>query len=168
MLDLEKILNESLDSIWSPKPYQAGSMPPRKDFVSTKRNETGLTQPSVYQHTLPEPEKPQTFPWPLQNINSDLADGYVYLLTSASKIAQCKKQNSSLTDKQKEDLDKVLNRLLLILKELKKIGTRIPSIVNMAGDTEPQVPYKPPQSPYIPTTSNVGDQQNRNTQPQKL
>jgi hypothetical protein len=168
MLSFKKILDESLDSIWNPKPYHAGSMAPRKDFVSARNNETGVNQPAVYQNTLPEPEKPQTFPWPLHNINSDLADGYVYLLTSASKIAQCKKQNSSLTDKQKEELDKVFNKLLLMLKELKKIGTRIPNIVNMVSNTEPQIPFKPSQSPYIPTTANVGDQQSKNTQPQKL
>jgi hypothetical protein len=174
MINLKKILDESLDSIWSPRQYGASSMAPRKDqgpLFSQKDGKNFPYQnntPPVFPPSLPEPENPLVFPWPMETINSDLGDGFVFLLNAAKKINQCAKQNPSITSEQKEKLLEVFGTMLKVLKTVEKIGLNLPSIVNMSSERQPQVPVKPTQSPYIPMNVNVGNQDNPNIQAQKL
>lgn len=174
MLNLNKILDESLDSIWSPKQYQAGSYPPRKDQGPMFNQRDGKNFPyqqnanGQFPSSLPEPVNPQVFPWPLETINSDLSDGFVFLLSAAKKIKQCSTQNPSINQKQKDQLNKMFDYLLKVLKAVEKVGTNLPSVVNMSGERPPQVPLSPTKAPYIPTTANVGNQDSPNIQSQKL
>jgi hypothetical protein len=175
MIDLKKILNEDVGSIWSPKQYQASSMAPRKDqgpLFSQKDGKNYPYQnnfPGTAQTTTAEPQKPETFPWPMENINSDLADGLIFILEAAKKISQCQTSNKSLSSKQKDELLKVFKYLIKISKSIEKVGMHLPKIVNMSSETQPQIPMEPSQSPYIPSIMPVNSQQNNtNTQPQKL
>jgi hypothetical protein len=174
MLNINKIIDESLDSIWSPRQYQAGSYAPRKDQGPLFNQKDGKNFP--YQHnapptfppSLPEPVNPQVFPWPLETINADLGDGFVFLLSAAKKIKQCSTQNPSISQKQKDKLDQIFDYMLKVLKAVEKVGLNLPSVVTMTSERPPQFPLMPTKSPYIPTTASVGSQDSPNLQSQKL
>jgi len=174
MINLKKILNEDVGSIWSPRQYQAGSMAPRKDQGPLYSQKDGKNYPyqqnapGVSQSTTNEPQKPETFPWPLQNINSDLADGLIFILEAAKKISICGKINKSLTKKQKNNLVQVYKKLIVVSKEIEKIGINLPSMINMSSETTEQIPPQPFQSPYIPSSVPVSSQETSNLQSQKL
>ena len=126
MINLKKILNEDVGSIWSPRQYQASSMAPRKD------------------------------------------QGLIFILEAAKKISICGKINKSLTKKQKNDLVQVYKKLIVISKEIEKVGINLPNIINMSSETTDQIPPQPFQSPYIPSTVPMSNQQTSNLQSQKL
>lgn len=174
MVNLKKILNEDVGSIWSPRQYSASSMAPRKDqgpLFSQKDGKNFPYQqnsPPIFPPSTTEPQKPETFPWPMQTINTDLADGFVYLLAAAKKISQCAKQNPSLTAKQKDELLLTFKKMLKILKAVETIGLSIPEIVNMASETDLQDPQRPAQSPLIQPTTQFSQQQSARVEAQKL
>jgi hypothetical protein len=174
MVNLKKILNEDVGSIWSPRQYQASSMAPRKDqgpLFSQKDGKNFPYQqnsPPVFPPNLPQPEAPETMPWPLENINSDLADGFVFILAAAKKISQCEKQNKKLTNKQREHLFSNFKMLIKITKAIQKVGMELPNVVNMASNVDSPIPMEPYQSPYIPSTTTSTSRDTANIQPQKL
>lgn len=174
MIDLKKILSEDVGSIWSPRQYQAGSMAPRKDqgpLFSQKDGKNYPYQqnmPGVPPTTSPQPANPDTFPWPLQNINSDLADGLIFVLEAAKKISICSKQNKNLTKKQQKQLIYTFKYLIKISKAIEKVGLKLPSIVNMTTQPDDVKPMEPFQSPYIPSSTPIGSQESPNLQAQKL
>lgn len=151
MMDLNKILEETLENTWSPKQYPAYSQGPRKDFVpfSTKdgynfpyqSGQSGDFPPPNYQVQYPE-----SLPWPLQTINTDLADGFVYVIAAANKISECLKNNSvSLTKEQREDLIEMFKKLKVAINSIKDVGMKITDITNIATTPPPQIPVAPIQ-----------------------
>lgn len=149
MIDLNKILNESLESTWSPKQYPAYSQAPRKDFVpfSTKDGYNFPNQQNQavgFPPTVPQPPNPSSVPWPLQTINTDLADAFVLLLAAAGKLSECVKNNTvSLTENQKSELLELFKKLKVSLNDIKDVGMRVTDVVNMAEQPPPQVPVAP-------------------------
>ena len=154
MVDLNKILDEALENTWSPKAYPAYSQPPRKDFVAYSSKDSYTypyqqNQASGFPPTVPQPPSPSSVPWPLQTINTDLADAFVLVLAAAGKITQCVNGNSiSLTQEQKDQLLEMYKTLNVSLKAIKEVGMKLTDVVNMADQPPPQIPVTP--TPRVP------------------
>jgi hypothetical protein len=152
MTDLNKILEETLDSIWSNKQqYTARSQAPRKDFAPMSSKD-GYSYPyqSGADGDFPPPNYqvryPDSMPWPLQTINTDLADGFVYVIAAANKISQCLRSNSiSLTNEQRSHLTDMFKKLKIAINSIKDVGLTITDLTNMATVPPPQIPLKPNQ-----------------------
>jgi hypothetical protein len=133
-MKLEKVINETLTSIWSPKQYQATSMAPRKDFAPLNTQD-GYNYPYQTQSPLPTPDVPSNktanIPWPLQTIDDDLADSYVYLLAAGQKIQTAIKNNPSLSKQQKLKMKVLLKNCKSALNLIKKIGFNIKPIIDL-------------------------------------
>lgn len=155
-MNLSNLIKEVYDS--GPNAYQAYSSAPRKDFVpySTK---DGYNYPyqkggePMYPPSAPQPENPVALPWPLQTINDDLSDAFIYTLAAYKKIADCVKNNPTLTQDEKDGLLKQFKKLRIALRKIKEVGIKLPSIVNMTEQPPPQIPVAPtpvkPEHPFI-------------------
>jgi hypothetical protein len=154
MVDLNKILEETLENTWSPRVYPAYSQPPRKDFVAHSSKDSYTypyqqNQAAGFPPTVPQPPSPSSVPWPLQTINTDLADAFVFLLAAAGKITQCINGNSiMLNQDQKDQLIEMYKTLNNSLKGIKEVGMKLTDVVNMADQPPPQIPVTP--TPRIP------------------
>jgi hypothetical protein len=174
MVNFNKILDESIDSIWSPRQYQAGSMAPRKDQGPLFNQRDGKNfpyqhnAPPVFPPTTPQPENTPSYAWPLQNITDDFSDAFVYMLVAAKKISQCAKENPSLPQDKKDDLLKGFKMCMKVLKAIKILGVKIPEIANMADALPPQSPNSPLQAPFIPPQTPLATSQTPTLQSQKL
>lgn len=152
MIDLKKILEEVYNS--GPKNYPAYSQSPRKDFVpvSTKGGYDypyQQNQATGFPPTVPQPPNPSSVPWPLQTINTDLADAFVLIISAAGKLSECVKNNAvSLSEKQKSELLNLFKKLKLSLKCIKYVGLHVTDAVNMAQQPPPQIAATP--TPSIP------------------
>lgn len=155
-MDISDLIEEVYDS--GPRAYQAYSSPPRKDFVpySTKDGYNFPYQknaPPLYPPTAPQPENPVSFPWPLQTINDDLSDAFIFSLAAYKKIANCIKENPTLTQEEKDGLFKLFKKMGAVLNNIKEVGVKLPSVVNLAEQPPPQIPVAPapikPEHPFI-------------------
>ena len=143
-------LNQVIEEIYNSggKSFPAYSEPPRKDFAPTSSRggyHSPYQQNAIYDTiTEPQPDAPLSMPWPLQTVDTDIADSFVYLMAGMSKIVQCLKQNPSLDKNAKKELVEIYKKSKQALSLLKDVGMDI-SKLNIAN---PQ----PPQNP-IPRTS---------------
>jgi hypothetical protein len=146
-MNLEKIIEEVYDR--GPAQYPAYNAGARKDFapIPTKDGYNYQHQRNFPDNlTSPPPDAAVAFPWPLQTIVDDLSDSFVYLMTGMSKIAQCIKNNPTLTPEQKSELIKLYGKSKKALSLIKDAGLKVGEITNMAGQQPSQNPvFNPPR-----------------------
>lgn len=140
-MDLNRIIEEIYDT--GGGQYPAYSQPPRKDFAPMS-NRSGYTNPyqsggAFNQPVTPEPDSPESLPWPLQTLSTDIADSFVFLMAGMSKMIQCIKQNPTLDKESKEELLEIYKKSKLTLNALKDIGLSV-SKLNMAAPQPSQNP----------------------------
>lgn len=128
---IEEVYNQG------PKSYPAYSSAPRKDFVpySTKDGYNFPYQknaPPIFPPEPPQPENPVALPWPLQTINDDLSDAYIYLLGAAKKISDVVANNPSINAEQKTQFTELYKDLKISLDNIKNVGLKVSDIGNMA------------------------------------
>jgi hypothetical protein len=147
-MKLERMIEEIYDA--GNKQYSAGSMAPRKDFapVSTTGNYNYPYQKNMPSDvpTIPPPDAPVSYPWPLQTIVDDLSDSFVYLIAAANKMAQCAKNNPTLKQKEKDSLIELYKKSKKALLLIKDVGMSIDKVVNIAGPQPSQAPSSGPES----------------------
>jgi hypothetical protein len=152
-------INDLIEEVYAsgPKMYAAYSSAPRKDFVpySTKDGYNFPYQknaPPIHPPSAPQPPNTVSMPWPLQTINDDLSDGYIYLLAAAKKLSVCAKGNPSLTEEQKQQLITLYKELKIALQKIKNVGLNVTDVVNMSLPLSPQVPVQSasivPEKPF--------------------
>jgi hypothetical protein len=144
-MDLNKAINESIDTLWNQRQYPASSEWPRKDFVPFgARNDYNFPYqkgtPPVFPPTAPMPENTPSMPWPLQTVDEDIADSFVYLLSAVKKMQRCVKENPSPTKEQKLRLKQLIKVGLKTLKTIEKIGIHIRPVADLAKPLPPQSP----------------------------
>lgn len=155
-MKLEELIEEVYDQ--GPKMYPAYSSAPRKDFVpySTKDGYNFPYQnnaPPIFPPEPPQPENPVALPWPLQTINDDLSDAYIYLLGAAKKISDVVANNPSINAEQKTQFTELYKDLKISLDHIKKVGLKVSDIGNMAMPVPPQYSARPepvkPEHPFL-------------------
>lgn len=134
-MNLEKIIEEIYSS--PSGNYPASSEPPRKDFVPFSKRD-GYNYPyqkggTSYQPTELSPNSPTHYPWPLQTVEDDLSDAFVFIVSSMSKIAQSVKNNPSLDDKKKENSILLYKKLKKALMLVKYVGLNMGDVLNLAS-----------------------------------
>lgn len=140
--------------------YPAYSQAPRKDFAPISQR-GGYDYP--YQQTgvagsftEPPPDAPIVLPWPMQTINDDLSDGFVFIMSAANKITKCIKSNPALTEKQKEELIEIYKKTKQALELIKTVGLNIHKS-NIAGPQPSQNPIPAPENPLPDSLPNKGN-----------
>ena len=155
-------LNEIIEEVYEKGGggYPAYSDPPRKDFApmsmkggyDTPYQQTG----AAGAFTEPPPEAPVVYPWPMQTINSDLADGFVLIMAAANKIVQCVNANPALTDEQKTELVEFYKKLKQSMDLIKWVGLHL-GVSNIAGPQPSQNPVPAPANPHPESLPNKGN-----------
>jgi hypothetical protein len=153
-MELEKIIEEIYDS--PSGNYSASSEAPRKDFAPISKT-NGYSYP--YQRggtsdnlTSPPPDAPTSYPWPLQTVEDDLSDSFVFLATAMSKIAQSVKNNPTITSEQKEKAIFLYKKSKKALMMIKDIGIHIGDVFNMSEQQPDQnhIIQKSPKDESLP------------------
>lgn len=144
-MDIDKVLNESLDGLWNNKGHGGASELPRKDYqpYSTSNGYTFPYQagsPPVFPPTAPDPQNTPSVPWPLITTDTDLADAYMYIVSAVKKMKRCVDENPSLNLQQKIALKKLIKLSKQALKRVSFVGKHVMSIANLAGNLPPQSP----------------------------
>jgi len=131
MVNIEKIIEESLPT-WSPRgTYSAQSSAPRKDFAPYSRKDNlsfpyqQTNQPEVSFEDEHNERISQGKYYPLDTIIPDLADSYVFLVAAKNKLRDCIKGNPSLPEEKRKDFVNLHNRATRALRFLKKLGDDI-------------------------------------------
>lgn len=137
-MDLNKILVEAIETR-----YPAVSQPPRYGFGplssqgGTSLNQSGLN--SANKLALPEnpammppPLYPESLPWPLDTVNEDLADAFVFLYAAIKKIKMTFKDNPAITKEQQIHLISYYKILKKALKHIKDVGVQLTPDINIA------------------------------------
>jgi hypothetical protein len=142
---LNEVINEDISTLWNNAHMGAASEAPRKDFVgfSTKDGYNFPYQhnaPPVFPPTDTQPEQTQSLPWPLQTINEDLTDSFVYLTAAYNKIETCLDQNAALSNNQRRQLEELKELSSKTLINIKTIGSELLVIAQLAGPLPPQSP----------------------------
>ena len=144
-MDFNKIIEEIYDG--GGGNYPAYSQAPRKDFapVTQSGNYAFPYQQggSIGDVTEPPPDAPISFPWPMQTVTTDLADGFVFILTAANKMSTALTGNPTLKKEQKEKLVELFKHTKQTLDMLKDIGTELGKL-NLAGPQPSQNPVPRP------------------------
>jgi hypothetical protein len=144
-MDLNKVLEESLDGLWNNRQYGGTSEMPRKDYQPYSSS-AGYTfpyqagSPPVFPPTAPDPQNTPSIPWPLNTVTDDLSDSFVYLLAAVKKMERCIKENPSLNEKQKSAVKSLMNIANESLKRIEVIGANIITVANLAEELPPQSP----------------------------
>lgn len=155
-MKLKDLIEEVYDQ--GPKSYPAYSSAPRKDFVpySTKGGYDFPFQknaPPIFPPEPPQPANPVALPWPLQTINDDLSDAYIYLLGAAKKISDVVANNPTINSEQKVEFTKLYKDLKIALDHIKKVGLKVSDVGNMASQVSVQVTVTPepikPEHPFL-------------------
>lgn len=144
-MDLDKVLEESLDGLWNNRQYGGTSEMPRKDYqpYSSSNGYSFPYQagsPPVLPPTAPAPQNTPSIPWPLNTVTDDLSDSFVYLLAAVKKMQRCVNENPSLNKKQREAIVEMVKMTNSALKRIEKVGASIITIANLAGELPPQSP----------------------------
>lgn len=145
-MDLNEVLNESLDGMWRNKPYGGNSEPPRKDYMPYTTKD-GYAYPfqqggSAAMPPSPDPDNTPDLPWPLQGITEDLSDSFVYLATAYQKMERCVKENPAPSDRQKEKIKKLMKFVEEALIRIKEVGVRIVPTSDLASKFPAQNPIQ--------------------------
>jgi hypothetical protein len=148
-MNLDKIIEEIYDS--GGGNYPAYSEPPRKDFAPMS-NRSGYENPyqrggASEQPREQGPEGAPSMPWPLQTLNDDISDSFVFLTAGMTKMIQTVKLNPALDKEAKDELLDLYKKSKVALNLLKEIGLSVGKL-NMA---KPQpimnpVPINPDQA----------------------
>ena len=144
-MDLEKTLDESLDGLWNNRGYGGTSEPPRKDYQPYSAG-SGYSfpyqagSPPVFPPTPPDPQNNPSIPWPLDTVSADIADSFVYLIAAYKKMKRCTEENPSINKKQREAIGEMMAITANALRKIEKVGTRIVTVANIAGNLPPQSP----------------------------
>lgn len=155
-MKLKDLIEEVYDQ--GPKSYPAYSSSPRKDFVpySTKDGYNFPYQknaPPIFPPEPPQPANPVALPWPLQTINDDLSDAYIYLLGAAKKISDVVANNPTINSEQKMQFTELYKDLKIALDHIKKVGLKVSDVGNMASQVSVQVTVTPepikPEHPFL-------------------
>jgi hypothetical protein len=143
-MDLDKTIEESLDGLWNNSQYGGVNELPRKDYQPYNPS-GGYTFP--YQSGMspsspvnPDPENTPSIPWPLQTVTDDLTDSFIYLVAAIKKMERCERENISISDKQRENLNKLIKISKSALVRIRNVGANVVKIVNLAGNLPPQSP----------------------------
>lgn len=158
-MDFERIIEEIYDT--GGKNYPAYSQAPRKDFapVSQSGNYAFPYQQggSIGDVTEPPPDAPVSLPWPMQTVTTDLADGFVFVLTAANKMSSALKGNPTLKKEQAEKLVELFKKTKQALDLLKDVGTNIGKL-NLANAQPSQnpVPRMGTDKPYSQPSLQTG------------
>jgi hypothetical protein len=144
-MDLDKIIKESIDTLWNQRQYPASNEWPRKDFVPLgARDDYNFPYqkgaPPVFPPSTPMPENTPSMPWPLQTVSEDIADSFVYLLTAIKKMQRCVKENPSPTKEQKLKLKELIKMGRKTLRVIEHIGIQVRGAADLAKPLPPQVP----------------------------
>ena len=146
-MNLDKVLNESLDGMWNNRQYGGTSESPRKDYqpMNSKDGYSFPYQagsPPIFPPTSPTPENIPSIPWPLNTVTDDLADAFVYLVSAVKKMHRCVEENPAPSKQQKEEIKKMMNSLRQSLLNVEKVGAHIIEVSNLAGQLPPQSPQE--------------------------
>jgi hypothetical protein len=148
-MNFQKILEEALESTWNPRQYPAASKAPSKDFVRFSKSDS-YAYPyqnggdAVYPPSTPEPPKPVTYPWPLDNINELLGQSFVSLMDALKNIKICIKNNPTLSKEEKKKLYQLYKHGAIALRNIKDVGVNVSKVVDIGVISSPQIP--PPVS----------------------
>jgi len=118
----------------------ATSDAPRKDFGAVggngyppSMNRKGLLDP--YQShplaAMPDPDRPPHLPYPLDNINSYLADSYVYLDSALNQMRVAAKINPGLNPILTRELNRLTKEGRQALKVIRDIGVNLTKATNL-------------------------------------
>lgn len=118
----------------------ATSEPPRKDFgpasgngYPPSMNKKGLLDP--YQShplaSMPDPDRPPHLPYPLETVNSYLADSYVYLDAAINQMKAAAKTNPSLNPMFAHEVEKLAKQGKQALKLIEYIGKNLTKVSNL-------------------------------------
>lgn len=124
-MNLKKIIEDSLDSMWNNSTYGGNNELPRKDYVPyTTSQGYGFPYQQGVDPSIPPQDdgKATTTPWPLQDIETDLSNSFISLLTAIEKLKQCSENNLSLTKTQKKVIQKFIKISVNALKRIEIVG----------------------------------------------
>lgn len=144
-MDLDKVLEESLDGLWNNRQYGGTNELPRKDFQPYSSS-SGYSfpyqagSPPVLPPTAPAPQNTPSIPWPLNTVTDDLSDSFVYLVAAVKKMQRCVDENPSLNKKQREMIKKMVIAINSSLKTIERVGASVIMIANLAEALPPQSP----------------------------
>jgi hypothetical protein len=147
-MDLDKVLEESLDGLWNNRQYGATSEAPRKDYQPLSSSD-GYSfpyqagSPPVFPPTTLQPQNTPSIPWPLNTVNDDLSDSFVYLVSAVKKMQRCVDENPSLNMKQREVIKKMVKAIDSSLKTIERVGASLITVANLAEELPPQSPVQP-------------------------
>jgi hypothetical protein len=144
-MDFSKIIEEIYDG--GGGNYPAYNSPPRKDFAPiSMRNGYDYPYQRGGAQEIDEtpPDAPLSLPYPLNTVQTDLADAFVFTMTSAEKMVSCLRTNKALTKKQIDLIVDLHKKTMSALDLLKEVGVRIAG-TNLAYDQPTQFPV--PRSP---------------------
>lgn len=158
-MNIEELIEEVYEK--GPQQYGGYSSGARKDFAPISSKD-GYNYPYQRNHpfnnlTTPPPPASISYPWPLQTIVDDLADGFICLINATNKIAECAKNNPALSDIQRKKLLDFYRNSKKALDLIKNVGLEIGGLVNLAGEQPSQNPV--PQ-PVVPQTETLPQQGN--------
>lgn len=156
-MDFKQLIEEIYDS--GGGSYPAYSEPPRKDFGPLSQSKGGYDNPyqqnsSVGNLAEIPPPSPISYPWPLQTVTTDLADGFVLIVSAADKMSNCIKNNPSITDQQKEKLLTFFKSTKQALDILKDVGLNFHKL-NLAEPQPPMnpIPFSKQNKPNVPPSN---------------
>ena len=144
-MNFKETLEESLDVLWNNRQYGGTNELPRKDYQPYSSS-SGYSYPyqqggnPMFPPTNREPDSIPSIPWPLETVTSDLADGFVYILSALKKLETTVKQNPTLSEKRKKLIGKYIKALKASLYIIKKVGKGIINVVNLSKNPSPQYP----------------------------
>lgn len=134
-MNLEKIINESLDGLWNNRQYGGTNELPRKDHqpYSTSQGYSYPYQAGGASEPPPEENaKAVSTPWPLNTVESDLSDSFVYLVSAYNKMKRCLNENPSLKEDQKQKIKKLMKLTGQALKRIEFVGLNIVKVSDIS------------------------------------
>jgi hypothetical protein len=140
-MKFNKLVNEIYDTNIN-KQYGATNSAPRKDFAPASSKDGYIND---YQNLgaseleNPQPDNPASYPWEIQTINDDLANGFVSIVSSAEKIKNAYKNNNVLNINQKNDFKNLYKLSKNILNAIKKVAFKIDEIANLNLEKTPEI-----------------------------
>jgi hypothetical protein len=146
-MDLDKVLEESLDGLWNNRQYGGTSEMPRKDYQPYSSSD-GYSfpyqagSPPVFPPTAQEPQNTPSIPWPLNTVTDDLSDSFVYLVSAVKKMQRCVDENPALNLKQREVIKQMVKAINSSLKNIERVGASILMVANLAEALPTQSPHQ--------------------------
>jgi hypothetical protein len=140
-MKFNKLVSEIYDTNIN-KQYGATNSAPRKDFAPASSKDgyhNDYQNLGASELETPQPENPPSFPWELQTINDDLANGFVSILSSTEKIRNAYKNNQALDINQKNEFRHIFKFSRKILNAIKKVALKIDEISDLSVEKKPEI-----------------------------